>query len=159
MNIKIFVFCGLALFASAAIAAVSEKDFALFSEAPPKKIAHAKLQESDAFAKKNAMLFRKELKAAPNFAGKYRLVQIACGSACIQLAVVDCQSGIAYDLQTRITDAPGRPMEESNRIQFRKNSRLLVATGCKNEKNDACGFHQFEWSEEMLKPISFSPFH
>lgn len=67
----------------------------------------------------------------PNFAGHYIVSQIGCGAGCIRLAVIDRVSG-------RITWFPstisGWPLEVTEPLAFRRDSRLMVVQGMLNEQ-------------------------
>lgn len=63
---------------------------------------------------------------APNFAGHYHLVIWGCGAGCRMGAVIDVKSGQVTML----------PYAVAGSFDFRKNSRLLVMNGSRNESEE-----------------------
>jgi hypothetical protein len=83
-----------------------------------------------------------------NFAGHYAIVEWGCGTACVQIAVVDLQWGDIYEgpfgalpkgtlyLGTNDDNNPG--------ISYHRDSSLLVVRGCLNWKDS--GAFYFDWT-------------
>src|SRR5689334_22897857 len=70
-----------------------------------------------------------------NFAGSATLVQTSCGTGCEYISVVDNETGAVYTdmpffalLMGPFQDDQGR--KQDGGLEFRKTSRLLIATGC-----------------------------
>jgi hypothetical protein len=86
-----------------------------------------------------------------NFAGHYSLVIWGCGSSCMSFAIVDVITGQVFDppFEAISTLESGNAYEG---LVFKKNSRLLVASGCPNEKN--CGVRYYRWENQQLKLVN-----
>jgi hypothetical protein len=87
---------------------------------------------------------REGAKEPPNFAGHYRIVTWGCGTWCVEFLIVDSVSGKVQD-GFAVGGFPGRWQEEHQkipeRIEFKRDSRLLRVNGCPNEAN--CGFYDY----------------
>ncbi len=116
-----------------------------------------KLNIGTPFARRFKTMLSQELKRGPDFAGKYRIVRIGCGSGCVGLAVLDCEVGTAYDAKMTVEQSNKELFNLGERIEYRKDSRLLVLRGCINEEKERCGVSQFEWVGDGLKQVSFTP--
>ena len=112
---------------------------------------------SDAYIGKNAPLiltradrmFRTRLKEAstekPNFAGHYILTAWGCGTSCLMGAVIDAKTGKVYWWNFSI--CCWRHIDDNFQpIEFRLNSKLIVFSGIRNEKegDEAAHFYKFE---------------
>lgn len=80
-----------------------------------------------------------------NFAGQYRIAEWGCGSSCVSFVVIDLKSGSVFDgpFSTLGYGAPYRYEGGSDELEYRQNSRLLIARGCPEDKN--CGTYYYEW--------------
>jgi len=100
---------------------------------------------------KNDLAFKSRLRWAvknqkPNFAGHYILTSWGCGAECLTGAVIDAKTGKVHWWNFTIccwgfdTDDKFRP------IEFRADSRLIVFSGLRNEKNgdDGAHFYRFD---------------
>lgn len=103
------------------------------------------------FAFRNAISRAEE--QGPNFAGHYSIAQWGCGAGCVSIALVDSETGrvlegpfgeLVYDL-AKVYEGGGEQLE------FRVDSRLMVARGCPGEK--ACGTYYYEWTDDHFKLI------
>jgi hypothetical protein len=119
-----------------------------------------------------ANLFHTRLREAaargPNFAGRYTLAEWGCGSACIQIALIDDESGTVYEgpFDTLIYDVPANYADGANPhvvgfqpLVYRLNSRLLVVHGCPEQGTD-CRVYYYEWVHgqfRLLKSIRARP--
>ena len=112
---------------------------------------------AEAFSGPNAALvltrddrtFRTRLREAskekPNFAGHYILKAWGCGTSCLMGAVIDAKTGRVHWWNFSICcwnsiDDNFKP------IEFRLNSKLIVFSGARNEKegDEAAHFYKFE---------------
>jgi len=89
----------------------------------------------------------------PNFAGHYTVAEWGCGTGCVQMAVVDNQSGAVYDgplgaLPKTLVCVGDLPVEQAGYI-YHDNSSLLVVGGCPN--NTACGAYYYQWTANQWK--------
>jgi hypothetical protein len=115
----------------------------------------------------DAHLYRTVLRhdgaAPPDFAGVYRLVWIGCGSGSACPAFVNRKTGrVTFAPELRVIswmphdEAPdGLPAAE--RLTYRKDSRLLVVLGLRNEQIPTSGFTMYEWRDDRLHLIKFVP--
>jgi hypothetical protein len=96
----------------------------------------------------------------PNFAGHYTIAQWGCGTGCVQMAVVDLQSGDVYEgpfgILPNSTICLGANAEEDKiGVVNRRDSSLLIVKGCPNEKN--CGTYYYSWTGKQFKLIRKDP--
>jgi hypothetical protein len=113
----------------------------------------------------DAHLYRTALRRAsagpPDFAGIYRLVWIGCGAGSACPAFLNRETGrVTFAPELRVVSwmpndlAPDdRPAPE--RLTYRKDSRLLVVLGVRNENARTSGFTLYEWRGERLHLIRF----
>lgn len=70
----------------------------------------------------------------PNFAGHYRIVTWGCGSACLELAIVDLENGrVHFPGKLKRDDYQG-VRDGTEPFNFRKDSALLVVAGSPNHR-------------------------
>jgi hypothetical protein len=109
---------------------------------------HANVVLATAEEKAFRTRLREASKQAVNFAGEYVLSTWGCGT--------DCQYGAAVSLKTgHVVFLPGTICcweGEGDRLEFRTNSRLLVAAGMINEKGKY-GAHFYEFTGRGFKPL------
>ena len=108
------------------------------------------------FARKFRSVIREAARKGPNFAGSFAIVQWGCGSSCIQMAIVNEQTGAVYPGPFTVLDfgAAHRFADKSDSSQvdsfeplvFRADSRLLVVRGCPEENQGNCALFYYEWS-------------
>ena len=82
----------------------------------------------------------------PDFAGHYVLASWGCGTECVMGAAIDVRSG-------RVTWLPGTlccwypdafaDASEAEPLRFRLDSRLLILTGARNERNGDLAEHHY----------------
>jgi hypothetical protein len=70
-----------------------------------------------------------------NYACHYVFVPLNCGMGCDSGGVVDVLTGRAYPLPGGVSDPPELEDYDFTRIEFRKDSRLIILTGNINEVN------------------------
>ena len=95
-------------------------------------------------------MFRTRLREAarekPNFAGHYILTAWGCGTSCLMGAVIDAKTGKVYWWNFSIC-CWGYDVDDKFRpIEFRLNSKLIIFSGVRNEKDgdDGAHFYKFE---------------
>ena len=102
-------------------------------------------------ASARARMFRTVLtaqaKKPPNFAGRYRVATWGCGSDCHAFAIIDARTGSVYFHRDALW-VGGLPGNDDDRIQFRKDSRLLVLVGARNDQGE--GKYYYEWTGTRL---------
>ena len=95
----------------------------------------------------------------PNFAGHYTIVKWGCGSGCISFVVVDTENGkVSWSAPFGILGVPfqgSKSGREYRGLQYKADSRLLVADGCPEDRN--CGIHYFEWVQGKFQKRAFEP--
>ena len=98
----------------------------------------------------------------PNFAGKFTLAKISCGSGCVYIAVVNEENGNVFSdmpfyslLVGPFEDRLGR--SKLGRLSYRLHSRLLVASGCfdatSGRDEGYCATMYYEWKEDHFRLI------
>jgi hypothetical protein len=100
--------------------------------------------------KRDDRTFRTRLREAskekPNFAGHYILTAWGCGTSCLMGAVIDAATGRVYWWDFTICCWSFDVDNKFQPIEFRLNSRLIVFSGARNEKEGdvAAHFYKFE---------------
>jgi hypothetical protein len=74
-----------------------------------------------------------------NFAGHYVLATWGCGAGCVMAAAIDKRSGRVTSLPFTVSDWP---LNVTEPLAYRADSRLLVVSGRRNERGDA-GPHDY----------------
>jgi hypothetical protein len=94
-------------------------------------------------------MYRTRLRGAarnkPNFAGHYILATWGCGAECVMGAVVDANTGKVYWLPGTICCWGFDVSEKFEPIQFRLDSRLVMLSGERNEKEGDNGVHFYDF--------------
>lgn len=104
-------------------------------------------------------------KSQINFGGKYILTQWGCGTACIQAALIDAQTGEVYfpEILQGVIQGYNEAFEKHGMLEFKKNSTLLIIYGAagndlKNESEEFIqGTSYYEWSGQEFKLLKFTP--
>jgi len=91
-------------------------------------------------------LFRTRLRWAaktqkPNFAGHFILTTWGCGAQCMMGASIDAKTGKIYWWGFTVCCWGFNTDQKFNPIEFRLNSRLIVFSGLRNEKENDNGAH------------------
>jgi len=96
-------------------------------------------------------------KEGPNFAGHYTLAEWGCGAGCVSMAVVDSKTGRTFDGPFTLLGFDLSYVYEGGeeQLEFRLDSRLMVARGCPGEKD--CGTYYYEWADDRFKMIRKLP--
>lgn len=95
-------------------------------------------------------MFRTRLRLAakekPNFAGRYIFTAWGCGTRCLMGAVIDAKTGRVYWWDSSLCCWGDDVGETWGPIEFRLNSKLIVFSGARNEKenDDGAHFYKFE---------------
>jgi hypothetical protein len=120
------------------------------------------VQARTAFAKLRLLTaqdkeYRTELATAfrepVNFAGHHVLATIGCGASCILTAVIDTKTGTVAWLPFSTCCWP---LAVSQPLDFRKDSKLLVLHGQRNEAGDA-GPHYYQFVDGRFTELRRSP--
>jgi len=137
----VLVFLSLAVF--------GQKGVPQFKDYPAGKIyrgknAPVKLTNSD------ERMFRTRLteaaKQKPNFAGHYVLTSWGCGTECLSGAAIDVRTGKVSFFDFSICCWGTNVDENFEAINFRPDSKLIIFSGMRNEKDgdDGAHFYKFE---------------
>lgn len=98
----------------------------------------------------------------PDFAGHYTFALWSCGSSCFGAALVDARTGEVFD--TPFSGFAygyiyGVGIQDTfEPLQYRRDSRLLIATRCPQERR--CGTRAYEWDGKrfhLLKEVLIVP--
>jgi hypothetical protein len=100
---------------------------------------------------------RDAAQSGPNFAGRYTLAEWGCGAGCVSMAVVDNKTGATFDAPFNVLgyDLAYTYEGGEEQLEFRLDSRLLIARGCPGEKD--CGTYFYEWATDAFKLIRKIP--
>ena len=95
------------------------------------------------------MMYRARLREAarkkPNFAGHYIVTNWGCGAECVMGAVIDANTGKVYWLPHTVCCWGFDVSDKFEPIEFRLDSRLIVFSGERNEKEGDNGKHFYEF--------------
>jgi hypothetical protein len=107
------------------------------------------------------LTFRTRIREAaqdgPNFAGHYTLAEWGCGAGCVSMALVDNKTGRTFDGPFNLLGYDLAFVYEGGeeQLEYRLDSRLIVARGCPGEKD--CGTYYYEWADDRFKLIRKTP--
>lgn len=87
---------------------------------------------------------REASKEKPNFAGHYIVTFWGCGTECVMGAVVDAKTGRAYWWNFTVCCWPNVD-DKFQPIEYRLNSKLIVFSGARNEKEGDVGAHFYKF--------------
>jgi hypothetical protein len=101
----------------------------------------------------DARNFRTRIKEAakgkPNFAGHYIVAIWGCGSECLEGAVIDAKTGRVYMLP--FTLCCWRGVDDNfNPLEYRPNSKLMIFSGARNEKDNDNGAHYYKFENNRF---------
>lgn len=98
--------------------------------------------------KRDDRMFRTRLREAskekPNFAGHYIVTIWGCGTSCVMGAVVDAKTGRVYWWNFTVCCWPNVDLKFQP-IEYRLNSKLIVFSGARNEKEGDVGAHFYKF--------------
>jgi hypothetical protein len=106
---------------------------------------------------------RESAARGPNFAGRYTVAEWGCGAGCVSIVIVDASNGsvhpgpfrnLGWDLR-RYEDRIASDATGFQPLEYRLDSRLLVARGCPEETD--CASYFWEWSGSEFKLIRKIP--
>jgi hypothetical protein len=98
-----------------------------------------------------------------NFAGKFILTQWGCGTACIQAALIDTQTGEVYfpEILQGVTQGYIEAFANHEILEFKNSSNLLIIYGKAGSdfkeasKDYVQGISYFEWTGKDFSLIKF----
>jgi len=106
-------------------------------------------------ARRYRTAIREQAKEGPNFAGRFKIVEIGCGTSCVRIAVVNEETGEVYLPRTPNLISWGGWWHELYGPEYKINSRLLVVYGQVNSSEVPYGVSYFEWQGKDFKLIHF----
>ena len=86
-----------------------------------------------------------------NFAGRYFLAVVGCGTTCVWGAIVHPKSGRVFGVPTVASWFETHDKFEP--IDFRHNSRLIVLSGGRYENRDDMGLHYYVFENGKLRHL------
>lgn len=96
---------------------------------------------ADAQSRQYATMLRQAARRKPNFAGRYVLASWGCGASCTMSAAIDAKTGAVVWLPFTVCCwEPGI----AEPLQFKRDSRLLVVHGSRNEQGGGVHYYQFD---------------
>lgn len=108
----------------------------------------AKVRLVSADDKEYATRIREASRQKPNFAGRYVLASWGCGASCLSTVAIDAKTG-------RVTWLPFTvccwDVDVNEPIEFRRDSRLLVVHGSRNEEGS--GTYYYALDEDGFKLV------
>jgi hypothetical protein len=125
-------------------------------------------QRSHPLARKYRTLLSQQVRdAGVNFAGRYTLASVGCGTGCSITSIIDARTGRASFPKELLgwTGIVGDydPPEGEEPWTYRAGSRLLRAVGRPNigsvgeERYGASGIYYYEWSRNRLRLVKVVP--
>lgn len=104
------------------------------------------------------------IRRKPNFAGHYAIVQYSCGTDCSQITIIDLKSGMVLEPEpyaTLTVDLFPRDGVSYKGLSYKRNSRLLIASGCFDwdapESKHECGTKYFEFRDDGFVLLKYVP--
>jgi hypothetical protein len=99
---------------------------------------------------REARMYRTRLREAarekPNFAGHFIVTTWGCGTECVTGAIIDARTGRVFMLPFTLCCWGADVDEKFEPVEFRRNSKLIIFSGARNEKegDNATRFYKFE---------------
>ena len=81
----------------------------------------------------------------PNFAGHYILTTWGCGTTCLMGAIINARTGKVHWWGFSICCWSSDADDKFQPIEFRLNSKLIVFSGARNEKDGDVGAHFYKF--------------
>jgi opacity protein-like surface antigen len=136
--------CWLGVAQAADVGAPRFEDFAV-TDTFVGKAAKVRLVSAD--DKEYATRIREASRQKPNFAGHYVLASWGCGASCVSNVAIDAKTG-------RVTWLPFTvccwDVDVQEPIEFRRDSRLLVVHGSRNEAGNGTFYYVLEKEDFKL---------
>jgi len=83
----------------------------------------------------------------PNFAGHYILTIWGCGTSCVMGAIIDAKIGRVHWWDFSVCCWNSDVDDKSGPIQVKLNSRLIIFSGARNEKEGDIGTHFYKFEK------------
>jgi hypothetical protein len=117
----------------------------------------SKLDLSNPTAKEFRTVLRSWLKSGPNFNSIYSVATWGCGTGCIQLAIINCETGLVIFPSSFNAIDVGHVYYKnaSDVISFNLKSRLIVLSGALDEDKSRYGIHYYQLINDKLVLVKF----
>lgn len=89
-------------------------------------------------SRRYATMIREAATHPPNFAGHYVLASFGCGASCVMAAAINAQDGTVIWLPFTVCCWP---VEITEPLDFKPDSRLLIVHGSRNEKRSGTHYY------------------
>ena len=106
-------------------------------------------------ARRYRTAIREQANEGPNFAGRFRIVEIGCGTSCVTIVVVNSKTGEVFLPNNPNLVTWGGWWHELYGPEYKLNSRLLVVYGQVNSSYAPYGISYYEWRGKDFKLIHF----
>lgn len=130
--------------------AAAQEPVPAFEDFPITDIYEGETAPLDLADNPEAQEFRTRLTEAsqekPNFAGHYIMAAWGCGAACVQMAIIDAQTGQVFMLPFYVCCWS----DVEDPLEFRLDSSLLIIRGRRNERLPETIYY-YHWNEGQLK--------
>lgn len=109
---------------------------------------------------RSARMFRTNLKRSlakgVNFAGRYIISTWGCGTDCIMSGIIDGRTGnVFFPQQLEGVSVGFGELSDEERLEFKKNSRLLIVRGRSGEDSKKYGVAYYRWNGSTLALLKF----
>ena len=104
-------------------------------------------------------VIRREARTGPNFAGYFTIIRIGCGAGVVCLAIADANTGKVF-FPTELNSVAHLSEYEGGddiRLNYRRNSQLLIIIGTRNEAPETTGMTSYVWRSGRLHLLRFVP--
>ena len=101
-------------------------------------------------------VIREQAKSGPDFAGHFTIVRIGCGSGMVCLAIADALTGRVF-FSPKLKSVFIFRTADVERLNYRRDSRLLIAAGSPNEDESREGLSYYLWQHDKFRLIRFIP--
>ncbi len=105
------------------------------------RAAAPKLKLVGTESRRYASQLRQASRQPVDFAGHFVLATWGCGAGCVMGAAIDAHSGSVSMLPFTVSDWP---LEVSEPLAYRPDSRLLVVQGSRNEQGHGTYYYEFD---------------
>ncbi|WP_157696075.1 hypothetical protein [Caballeronia temeraria] len=82
-----------------------------------------------------------------NFAGHFILAEWGCGAGCVMAAAIDARTGKVVMLPFTVSDWP---LDIAEPLAYRKDSRLLIVRGSRDERGRGTYYYRFDGAAFQL---------
>jgi hypothetical protein len=140
-----------------------------FNQYPVAVHFRGKPAEPDVHSHARSRTYRSAIRAGAregaNFAGHYTITGWGCGTNCGEFAIVDERTGkVFHPHNLRLVNNFGVALDEFEEfqdlmIQYRADSKLLIAIGTINNDPHTRGISYFVWDKERMRRVRFVAKH